>query len=184
MDTGLFILSLLAALYTYLLFSEYGRTLPFIFALAALTLARPEGIIAAAIFVTLALAARPPLVLSEAQQSDFTLATEAILAWLRRVTHARRDLLLGEFGRRVAAGKAERHTRESDPPELKQPRALLILDNVDQPALLGATQVALLPPEEWLEIVVTTRLDPARFDGGDRAFAHVEVSVLPEPDAR
>ncbi len=77
----------------------------------------------------------------------------------------------------------ERHCPDNDPPELKQPRALLILDNVDRPELLAATQVALLPAEQWLELIVTTRLDPAKFGGGHRAFALVAVSMLPEADA-
>ena len=55
MDTGLYILALLFAVYTYIILGEYGHVAPFVAALAALTLARPEGIIAAAILAVLAL---------------------------------------------------------------------------------------------------------------------------------
>jgi tetratricopeptide (TPR) repeat protein len=125
----------------------------------------------------------PPLSLSEAQRADPALALEAVLAYLKRVTLARREVLVEELTRKVQAGEAERHSRAEDPPELKQPRALLLLDNVDQTQLLSASQLGLLPAEEWLEIIVTTRLDPRAFGGGDKAFAHLEVGVLPDADA-
>jgi hypothetical protein len=124
-----------------------------------------------------------PLLLTDEDRADYDRAARSILDYLHRVTLARKDHLLSELGRRVAAGQAERHTPEHEPPELRQPRALLILDNVDQPELLAAAQVALLPAAEWLEVIVTTRLDPAVFGGGDRTFRHLEVGVLPEADA-
>jgi tetratricopeptide (TPR) repeat protein len=124
-----------------------------------------------------------PLILNDRDREDYGRAAQAVLAYLGRLTAARAAVLLAELDRKAAAGRAERHSPDNDPPELRQPRALLILDNVDQPALLAATQIALLPAEEWLEIIVTTRLDPHRFGGGDRTFAHLEVGVLPEPDA-
>lgn len=124
-----------------------------------------------------------PLSLSEAQRANPALALEAVLAYLKRATFARRDVLLDELTRKVQAGQAERHSRAEHPPELQQPRALLLLDNVDQTQLLSASQLGLLPAEEWLEIVVTTRLNPNDFGGGDKVFAHLEVGVLPDADA-
>lgn len=124
-----------------------------------------------------------PLQLSEVQRANPALALEAVLAYLKRATFARRDVLLDELTRKMHAGEAERHSNPEDPPELKAPRALLLLDNVDQKQLLSASQLGLLPAEEWLEIVVTTRLDPKDFGGGDKVFAHLEVGVLPDADA-
>ncbi len=97
---------------------------------------------------------------------------------MRRLTEARVDKLREQLQQLPI-----RHCPENDPPELQTARALLILDNVDQPELLSAVQRALLPAEEWLEVIVTTRLDPASFGGDDRTFQAVEVSVLPEADA-
>lgn len=60
MDGGLYIAALLFALYTYILYQEQGRRWWFVGALAALTLARPEGIIAAVVLAALALTGRGP----------------------------------------------------------------------------------------------------------------------------
>jgi len=60
MDGGLYIAALLFALYAYILYQEEGRRAWFVVALAALTLARPEGIIAAAVLTALALIGRQP----------------------------------------------------------------------------------------------------------------------------
>jgi hypothetical protein len=60
MDGGLYIAALLFALYTYILYQDQGRRWWFVGALAALTLARPEGIIAAAILAALALLGKRP----------------------------------------------------------------------------------------------------------------------------
>ena len=124
-----------------------------------------------------------PLQLSEDDRQDYRKAAVAVLEFLERLTFARREILLDELGRRVDEGKAERHTPVDEPPELERPRALLILDNADKPELLSATQIALLPAKEWLEVIVTTRLHPEKFGGGDRTFAHLEISVLPDSDA-
>jgi len=117
-----------------------------------------------------------PLVLSDAQREDYALAARAVFDHLEAVTHARVDALREEL-----RAHPERHSQ--DLPAFEQPRALLILDNVDRPELLGAEEIAQIPPAEWLELIVTTRLDPGRFGGGARTFGMVEVDVLPEPDA-
>ncbi|MEE9458082.1 MAG: hypothetical protein V3W11_13135 [bacterium] len=60
MDSGLYVAALLFALYTYILYQDQGRRVWFIAALATLTVARPEGIIAAALLAALALLGRGP----------------------------------------------------------------------------------------------------------------------------
>ncbi len=64
MDAGLYIATLLFSLYAYILYKDYDRPAVFIVALATLTLARPEGIIAAVIFAALALIGAGPKVQS------------------------------------------------------------------------------------------------------------------------
>lgn len=124
-----------------------------------------------------------PLTLSERARRDDRIAGEEVLDYLRRLTSSRQARMLDEFAWRVAEGAAERHTPAADAPELATPRALLVLDNVDRPELLSAEQLALLPTGDWLGLIVTTRLDPARFGGGERIFSPVEVGMLPEDDA-
>lgn len=60
MDAGLYVLALLFALYSYIKYREHGRPVLFVVSLAALTLARPEGIGAAALLAALALVGREP----------------------------------------------------------------------------------------------------------------------------
>ncbi len=60
MDGGVYIAALLFALYTYILYQDQGRRVWFIAALATLALARPEGMIAAALLAALALLGRAP----------------------------------------------------------------------------------------------------------------------------
>ncbi len=120
----------------------------------------------------------PPLALTDTQRSDFRLAAEAVLAYLKRVTFARVALL-----REQLEAHPERHSPTEALAPIEHPRALLVLDNVDQPGLLAAIEIAQLRAEEWLELIVTTRLDPEKFGGSDRTFHYVEVRVLPETDA-
>jgi hypothetical protein len=60
MDAGLYVGALLFALFAYIHYREYGRLAMFIVALAVLTLARPEGIGAAAILAVISLIGREP----------------------------------------------------------------------------------------------------------------------------
>ena len=60
MDAGLYVTALLLGLYSYIKYREDGRPALFIVSLAALTLARPEGIGAAALMAALALMGREP----------------------------------------------------------------------------------------------------------------------------
>ena len=118
-----------------------------------------------------------PLQISEQQRNHFAEAAAAVLDYLRTLTTARLEVV------RLELQRQELHSHAAELPQIDRARALLILDNVDRPELLSAVQVALLPAEEWLEVIVTTRLDPDKFGGGDRTFERVEVGVLPEADA-
>ena len=61
------------------------------------------------------------------------------------------------------------------------PRMLVILDNVDQPALLSGNELGAFPKFEWLDFLVTSRLGPGEL-GVDQA-ATIEIGDLPEADA-
>lgn len=101
---------------------------------------------------------------------------ERIVAILRRYTHER----VAEI---VAARNArdDLHGPAIDAEDVPR-RMLLILDNVDRPGLLSAEALAPLAAEDWLRVVVTTRLDP-REVADPRAIAPVAVDDLPEADA-
>ncbi|MCB2188395.1 MAG: tetratricopeptide repeat protein [Deltaproteobacteria bacterium] len=63
------------------------------------------------------------------------------------------------------------------------PACLVILDNVDQPALLAPAQLDRLPAADWLQVLATSRLGEEDLHGlgGDREF--VDVDKLPPDDA-
>ncbi|MGE0144183.1 MAG: TIR domain-containing protein [Planctomycetota bacterium] len=108
----------------------------------------------------------PPLVLSEGARKSAEEAAREIIAYLRRLTSARAE-----------------HIEVSLPRRLEHRKALLILDNVDRSELLAARELSALAAEDWLEVLVTTRLSPKSFGGDDRVFAEVELRVLPPEDA-
>ncbi len=60
---------------------------------------------------------------------------------------------------------------------------LLILDNVDEPALLGADELLRLPAADWLHVIVTTRLGQNELPVTDRERSFIPVDELPEADA-
>ncbi|WP_285713647.1 toll/interleukin-1 receptor domain-containing protein [Erythrobacter oryzae] len=61
------------------------------------------------------------------------------------------------------------------------PRMLVILDNVDQPELLGGQQLGAFPKDEWLDFLVTSRLGPDEL--GLEEAAAIEIGDLPPADA-
>jgi tetratricopeptide (TPR) repeat protein len=60
---------------------------------------------------------------------------------------------------------------------------VLLLDNVTEPELLSADQLALLPAEPWLHLLATTRLGPPDLAGSRPDLAFVPLGELPENDA-
>jgi tetratricopeptide (TPR) repeat protein len=98
---------------------------------------------------------------TDAERNDPTLLGRAVLVELQKRTRAIRE----------------------NAPE-RGAAALLLLDNVSEPALLTQSQLAVLPAQaDWLRIVVTTRLDVAQFDPSGKSLAYVPVDSLCEDDA-
>lgn len=61
--------------------------------------------------------------------------------------------------------------------------ALLILDNVSDPALLSPPQLASLPRAPWLRVVATTRFGPEQLRASQKSLGFVRVDSLNEDDA-
>ena len=119
-----------------------------------------------------------PLQLTEDERKDFPSAAAAVFTHLHDVTQSRVAVLHENLLR-----QHDLHSPAHDLPEIEQPRALLILDNVDRPELLSAREISRLPAGNWLEIIVTTRLNPSAFGCGDRTLAYLEIGTLPPADA-
>jgi hypothetical protein len=64
--------------------------------------------------------------------------------------------------RRIFLELEKRVIRTKEDPD---PACLLIFDNVDNPALFSAPEVAQLPPKPWLHLLVTTRLGETDLPG-------------------
>jgi len=91
---------------------------------------------------------------SDAEKIDTELQWERVLAELRRLADAR-----------------EPH------------RCLLILDNVDRPALLEPAQTQRLPAADWLHVIATTRLGENDLFARHKDRAFLAVDEIPEADA-
>lgn len=122
-----------------------------------------------------------PLNLTDAAKADDDQALVEVLARLQALTQAHAAALAGSL--RPALGPAGDATDAVAAAPTIAPRLLLILDNVDQPALLSAQALAQLPASPWLELLVTTRLDPARSFAGAGWQVPVAIAPLPEADA-
>jgi tetratricopeptide (TPR) repeat protein len=62
--------------------------------------------------------------------------------------------------------------------------ALIVLDNVSEPELLGVTELSKLPQSaNWLRLVATTRLGPERLARSEKQLATVAIDSLSEEDA-
>jgi len=87
-------------------------------------------------------------------------------------------------GRRVLA-ELNRRTIEVASQDNDQGAAcLILLDNVSEPALLAELQLAQLPREGWLRVVVTTREGPEKFPASrKKSLAFIAVDALTEEDA-
>ncbi|MCP5539463.1 MAG: TIR domain-containing protein [Akkermansiaceae bacterium] len=103
-------------------------------------------------------------------------AVREVLVSLREFTRRNQERIQEKL-----AAHPERHFPDGLPDP--RPRALVILDNVDAAAILHPDQLALLPEDEWLEIVVTTRMNPAAFQAGRRQIQPIPIDSLPPSDA-
>ena len=88
-----------------------------------------------------------------------------------------------ELAARRILSELETHTAAARSERRPAPACLLILDNVDKPALLAPAQTAKLPKAPWLHVLATTRLGQDQlFDKQpDRRF--LALDELPEKDA-
>jgi tetratricopeptide (TPR) repeat protein len=87
-------------------------------------------------------------------------------------------------GRRVLA-ELKRRALEAAPRDPDKGAAcLVLLDNVSEPDLLAEPQLALLPREDWLRVVVTTRLGQDMLPASrQKSLAFIAVDALFEDDA-
>jgi hypothetical protein len=104
------------------------------------------------------------LALSDAEQRDDDLAASRVLAELER--------------RAIEGAKAR--PGEGHP---TQPKALLLLDNVDAPALLQPPQSALLTGRQWLHVLATTRSGAQDFGNDPDRLTVLSIDELPDDDA-
>jgi hypothetical protein len=87
------------------------------------------------------------------------------------------QVVLEELRKRCEKGRGETGEGWSN-------ATLIILDNVSEPELLSAAQLATLPhPANWLRLVATTRLGPERLAMSGKQLATVPVDSLDEDDA-
>ena len=106
----------------------------------------------------------PMAYLSDTEQRDDNLAARRVLAELER--------------RAIEGAKAR--CGEEHPPE---PKALLLLDNVDAPALLQPPQSGLLSGHQWLHVLATTRSGAQDFGSDPERLTVLSVDELPDEDA-
>jgi len=104
------------------------------------------------------------LTLDEEEKRDDTRAAKRILA---------------ELEKRANAGAQARAGEKNQP----EPCALLLLDNVDSPALLQPPQADLLTGRKWLHVLATTRLGPKELGADPHRHQLLAVDNLPEEDA-
>jgi tetratricopeptide (TPR) repeat protein len=109
-------------------------------------------------------------------QADPTLTVQFVLLRLEEFMQRNAATLLQKLGT-----DRDRMSSDANLPEIA-PRTLIILDNVDQPGLLAADQLKLMPQSEWFELVVTTRLDPERLGIG-KDLLSIPVDSLPLDDS-
>jgi len=102
--------------------------------------------------------------LNESEQRDDARAAKRVLAELERRSRE---------GAQARAG-------EKEPP---QPRALVLLDNVDTPALLLPPQTDLVTGKGWLHVLATTRLGPDEMGHDPETQTLLTVDEQPEEDA-
>ena len=110
--------------------------------------------------------------LEEDREKSSDQQAASALAQLKRITHERRDIVNQQL-----RDLKDRHTPEDQMEVRENSRCLLILDNVDDTAMLAADQLNLIPAEDWLSVIVTTRLSPDSF-GAATSLKSIEVPPL------
>jgi len=100
------------------------------------------------------------------------------LAQLKRITRERRETVNAQL-----RNLEHRRTPEDQLEAHEDSRCLLILDNVDDTAMLAADQLNLIPAEDWLSVIVTTRLSPDSF-GAATSLKSIEVPPLTLAEGR
>ena len=97
---------------------------------------------------------------------------QSALRKLKRITLSRRDNVNQQL-----RDLENRHTPEDQLEVRDKSACLLILDNVDETDLLAADQLGLIPAEDWLSVIITTRLSPDSF-GAATSLRSIEVPPL------
>ena len=131
---------------------------------------------------------------SDAEKADANLLGQRVLEELRKRCMNFSPLPTGEDGPGVRGQSPEGSMKLSPLPsggegpgvrgQSREAAALIILDNVSEPELLSAAQLANLPhPANWLRLVATTRLGPERLAKSAKQLATVAVDSLDEADA-
>lgn len=86
-------------------------------------------------------------------------------------------------GRNADAARIEEEVRFVGE-QIRTATCLVLLDNVSDPSLLSEPQLAQLPREDWLRVVVTTREGPGRFSAShQKSLVFVPVDALTTDDA-
>jgi tetratricopeptide (TPR) repeat protein len=119
----------------------------------------------------------PPATLQAAEARDFAL--KSLLTALEQWTRGNVARIEAQLSK-----QPELHTLQdtANRPRV-EPHCLLILDNVSETDLLSSGGLARLVKEDWLQVIVTTRLDPHQFGGDAATLTPIPVDDLPEPDA-
>lgn len=112
----------------------------------------------------------------ENRDQDPDTIAENAFSQLRGITTARRQIVEQQL-----RGSDERRTPEDALESYQNSGCLLILDNVDEPELLDACQLKLIPDQGWLSVIVTTRLAPRRF-GAISNMRGIDVPPLSGPE--
>src|SRR6056297_4056495 len=110
--------------------------------------------------------------LEEVREESPDEQARSALAQLKRITQSRRDTVNEQL-----RNLEDRPTPEDQLEAYESSRCLLILDNVDETELLAADQLGLIPSEDWLSVIITTRLSPDSF-GAATSLRSIEVPPL------
>lgn len=92
-------------------------------------------------------------------QTDMLEAVSSLALWPELgITVSEHHLSDRKWLGRLVLGRLRELTEEASLRDRDTANCLLVLDNVSEPALLSAAQLAMLPDEPWLDVAATTRL--------------------------